>query len=100
MHHTDTYAKRMACRQLAMEQNQKLFDEANALSRSAFDLLECADFDSEKFDQYLRLRAKAEALFREAIEHLGVLNTHFPTPASSVANNEGVKVVIREREVA
>ncbi|CRM64242.1 hypothetical protein [Pseudomonas sp. 31 R 17] len=99
MHHTDTYAKRMACRQLAMEQNQKLFDEANALSRSAFDLLECADFDSEKFDHYLRLRARAEALFREAIEHLGVLNKHFPTPASSVAN-EGAKVVIREREVA
>ena len=100
MQYNDTYTQRLACRDLALEQNQKLFNEANALSRSAFDLLERADFDSEKFDQYLRLRAKAEALFREAIEHLGVLNTHFPTPASSVANNEGVKVVIREREVA
>ncbi|PKH12836.1 hypothetical protein [Pseudomonas fluorescens] len=99
MQHADLYTKRMACRQLAMEQNQKLFNEANAISREAFDLLECADFDSAKFDQYLRLRAKAEALFREAIEHLGVLNTHFPAPTSSVAINDA-PVVMLEQEVA
>ena len=38
MQHNDIDEKTMACRQLAMEQNQKLFNEANALSRSAFDL--------------------------------------------------------------
>lgn len=95
----DTYAKRMACRQLAMEQNQKLFDQANALSRSAFDLLERTDFDSQMFDQYLRLRRKAEALFREAIDHLGVLNTHFPAPVSRVAIKQ-TKVARLEQEVA
>lgn len=71
MLHNDIDAKMTACRQLAMEQNQKLFNEANALSRSAFDLLEQPDFDSEMFDEYLRLRGKAEALFQEAPDHLG-----------------------------
>ncbi|AZF04922.1 hypothetical protein [Pseudomonas sp. R5-89-07] len=99
MQYNDTYAKRMACRQLALEQNQKLLNEANAISRSAFDLLERADFDSVLFDEYLRLRAKAQTLFREAIDHLGVLNTHFPVPTPSVAS-EDAKVARREKEVA
>ena len=96
---TDTDAKVMACRQLAMEQNQKLFYEANALNRSSFDLLEQPDLDSEMFDEYLRLRGKAEALFGEAIEHLGVVNEHFPAPTASVAT-EGGTVPSREKEVA
>lgn len=99
MQYNNTHAKMMACRQLAMEQNQKLFNEANALSNSAFDLLEHPDFDSEMFDEYLRLRGKAEALFGEAIEHLGVLNEHFPAPTASVAA-EGGTVASREKEVA
>jgi hypothetical protein len=68
----------IACRCLAMEQNKKLFEEANALSRAAFDLLDRPDFDSEIFQQYLQLRGKAEALFREALDHLTLLNEQFP----------------------
>ena len=99
MQHNNSHTKMMACRQLAMEQNQKLFNQANALSNSAFDLLEHPDFDSEMFDEYLRLRGKAEALFGEAIEHLGVVNEHFPAPTASVAT-EGGTVPSREKEVA
>ena len=87
MQYNHTHTQMMACRQLAMEQNQKLFNEANALSKNAFELLEHPGFDSEMFDEYLRLRGKAEALFREAIEHLSVLNKHFPAPTVSVASN-------------
>lgn len=99
MQYNHTHTKMMACRQLATEQNQKLFNEANALSKSAFDLLEHPGFDSEMFDEYLRLRGKAQALFREAIDHLGVLNTHFPVPETSAAADGG-KVAKREKEVA
>ncbi|MBS7842899.1 hypothetical protein KFF47_08925 [Pseudomonas fluorescens] len=99
MQHNNSHTKMMACRQLAMEQNQKLFNQANALSNSAFDLLEHPDFDSEMFDEYLRLRGKAEALFREAIDHLGVLNKYFPAPTISAAAKDG-KVAKREKEVA
>lgn len=99
MQYNNTHTTMMACRQLAMEQNQKLFNEANALSKSAFELLEHPDFDSEMFDKYLRLRGKAEVLFREAIEHLGVLNRHFPMPIKSVAADGG-KVAQREKETA
>lgn len=99
MQYNHTHTKMMACRQLAMEQNQKLFNEANALSKSAFDLLEHPGFDSEMFDEYLRLRGKAEALFGEAIEHLGVVNEHFPAPTASVAT-EGGTVPSREKAVA
>jgi uncharacterized membrane protein len=73
-----TTAQLIACRRLAMEQNKKLFEKANALSRCAFDLLDSPDFDSETFHHYLRLRRKAEALFREALDHLILLNEQFP----------------------
>ena len=99
MQYNDTQAKMMACRQLAMEQNQKLFNDANTLSCNAFDLLDRPDFDSEMFDEYLRMRGKAEALFREAIDHLGVLNKHFPTSTGSVATDGG-RVAKREKEIA
>lgn len=99
MQYTNTRTTMMACRQLAMEQNQKLFNEANALSKSAFELLEHPDFDSEMFDEYLRLRGKAEALFYEAIEHLRVLNKHFPTPTKSGAADGG-EIAQREKEAA
>ncbi|WP_431033530.1 hypothetical protein [Pseudomonas yamanorum] len=99
MQHNDTRTEKMSCRQLALEQNQKLFDEANALSFAAADLLEHPDFDSEMFDEYLRMRGNSEALFREAIEHLGVLNEHFPPPTVSVAI-EGQNVAGREKKTA
>ncbi|AZE66565.1 hypothetical protein [Pseudomonas synxantha] len=99
MQYNDTYTQMMACRQLAMEQNQKLFNQANALSRSAYQLLERPDLDSELFDQYLHLRGKAEALFREAIDHLGVLNEHFPAPSSLLENERSRNAQIT-KEVA
>lgn len=99
MQYTDAQTKMMACRQLAMEQNQKLFNQANALSCSAFDMLDRPDFDSEGFDEYLRLRGKAEALFREAIDHLGVLNKHFPAAPANLTTGGG-KVTKREKEMA
>ena len=87
MHYNDACSTLMACHQLAMEQNQKLFDQANALSRSAFELLERPDLDSELFDQYLHLRGKAQALFREAIDHLGLINEEFAQPASVLSTD-------------
>jgi uncharacterized membrane protein len=85
-----TTAQLLACRCLAMEQNKKLFEEANALSRAAFDLLDQPDLDSEKFHRYLQLRGKAEALFREALDHLTLLNEHFPPlPTRPVSSSSG-----------
>lgn len=75
----------IACRRVAMEQNQKLFEEANALNRSALDLLDQSDFDSEMFLVYLQLQEKAKDRFREALEHITVLNEHFPL---SIAANK------------
>ncbi|MBV6822096.1 hypothetical protein [Pseudomonas sp. PD9R] len=73
-----TTAQLIACRSLAMEQNKKMFADANALSRAAFDVLDHPDFDSDQFHYYLHLRGKAEALFREALDHFTLLNEHFP----------------------
>jgi hypothetical protein len=70
----------IACRRVAMEQNQKLFEEANAINRSALDLLERNDFDSEMFLVYLQLKTRAKNRFREALEHAVLLNEHFPSP--------------------
>jgi hypothetical protein len=74
-----TNAQLTACRRLAMERNEKLFEEANALNRSAIDLLERPDLDNEMFLQYLQIRGKAETLFREALDHLNLINEQFPT---------------------
>jgi cellulose biosynthesis protein BcsQ len=70
----------IACRRVAMEQNQRLFEEANAINRSALDLLERSDFDSEMFLVYLQLKTRAKNRFREALEHATLLNEHFPSP--------------------
>ncbi|WP_460124917.1 hypothetical protein [Pseudomonas sp. S2_C03] len=67
-----------ACRAFALERNQQMFEEAQALSREAFAMLEGSDLDGELFDQYLTLRRKADLKFAEAIEHLRVLNENFP----------------------
>jgi uncharacterized membrane protein len=99
MQFNPTPAQLNACRRLAMEQNQKLFAQANTLSRDAFDLLDHPDFDSERFDEYLQLRRKAESLFREAIEHLSVLNREFPPPYA-FSTSEGATIVTAEKETA
>jgi hypothetical protein len=70
----------IACRRVAMEQNRKLFEEANAINRSALDLLDRSDFDSEMFLVYLQLQEKAKYLFREALEHITLLEEQFPSP--------------------
>lgn len=67
-----------ACRAFALERNQQMFEEAQALSRDAFAMLEGSDLDGEVFDRYLALRRKADLKFAEAIEHLRVLNENFP----------------------
>ena len=71
-------AQRLACRRLAMEQNERLFEQANALSRYASGLLDQPNFDSEKFLEYLQQRGKADALFRQALDHIVLLNEQFP----------------------
>jgi hypothetical protein len=73
-----------ACRAFALERNRQMFEHAQALSRSAFELLEGGDLDGELFDRYLLLRRKADLNFQEAIEHLRVLNEDFPpTPKAA-----------------
>ncbi|CAI8756665.1 hypothetical protein [Pseudomonas chlororaphis] len=66
-----------ACRKFALEQNQRLFNQARALNAQAYELLEDAHLDIETFEQYRRLRNKAEARLREAIEHLRLVNQEF-----------------------
>jgi hypothetical protein len=75
-------AQLIACRRVAMEQNEKLFTEANDLNRQAYDLLDHPDFNSDMFMEYLQLRKKFQALFCEAMDHLALLNEQFPEPAA------------------
>lgn len=81
MHIQLSTAQLIACRRVAMEQNEKLFAEASDLNRQAYELLDDPDFNSEMFMEYLLLRKKSQALFREAMDHLGLLNEQFPAPA-------------------
>lgn len=81
-----------ACRAFALERNQQMFEQAQALSRSAFEMLEGHDLDGEAFDRYQAIRRKADLKFAEAIEHLQVLNESFPpiSRVKSVAVHESV----------
>lgn len=89
----------LACRRLAIEQNEKLFEEANALNRFAINLLDRPDLDGEMFLQYLQLRGKVDALFREALDHLSLINQQFPIPADEPdtlsGGVDGVRVINR-----
>ena len=76
-----------ACRAFALERNRQMFEEAEALSRAAFELLEGGGLDGELFDRYRSMRRKADLKFAEAIEHLRVLNEDFP-PVSRVMQND------------
>lgn len=78
MIHYSTREEIKACRALALERNNQMFEDAQALSRGAFDLLEGGDLDGELFDRYQAMRRKADLKFEEAIEHLRVLNEAFP----------------------
>ncbi|MGF0237981.1 hypothetical protein ACQR3P_03695 [Rhodococcus sp. IEGM1300] len=78
-----------ACRAFALERNRKMFEEAHALSRQAFELLEGSELDFELFDRYQAMRRKADLKFEEAIEHLRVLNEDFPPiPVSADHSNQ------------
>jgi len=66
-----------ACRQLALEQNQRLLDQAYALDHSAFTLLERPGLDARRFDRYQMLRRKAAERYMEALEHRGVIERAF-----------------------
>ncbi|VVN95097.1 hypothetical protein [Pseudomonas fluorescens] len=86
MIHYSTCEEIKACRAFALERNRQMFAEAQALSRSAFELLEDSDMDGELFDRYLEIRRKANLKFQEAIEHLRVLNADFPPVSASTQN--------------
>jgi hypothetical protein len=86
MVHYSTSDEIKACRALALERNHQMFEEAQALSRSAFALLEGSDMDVEQFDRYRALRRKADLKFKEAIEHLRLLNEDFPPVSISTQN--------------
>ncbi|NUU37824.1 hypothetical protein [Pseudomonas sp. C2B4] len=95
--HTTTHL--MACRSLAIEQNEKLFEEANALNRFAINLLDRPDLDGEMFLQYLQLRGKADALFREALDHLNLINQQFPIPSDEPDPLRGEAIGVRSSAV-
>ena len=78
MKECSTPAQIKACRALALERNRQLFEDAHALNRAAYELLEADNLDLEQFEHYRALRRKADAKFEEAIDHLCVLNEDFP----------------------
>ncbi|WP_415756231.1 hypothetical protein [Pseudomonas sp. LT1P18] len=86
MIHYSTSDEIKACRAFALERNRQMFEEAQALNRSAFALLEDSDMDVKQFDRYQAMRRKADLKFEEAIAHLRLLNEDFP-PVSISAQN-------------
>jgi hypothetical protein len=86
MIHYSTSEEIKACRAFALERNHQMFEEAQALSRNAFALLEDSDMDVERFDRYQAMRRKADLKFEEAIEHLRLLNEAFPPVSISTQN--------------
>ena len=92
MYSHTTIAQRVACRDLALEQNQRLFEKANALNQTARDLLDHPDLDGEMFFKYLHLRDKANVRFREALDHLLLINETFQGLASDPGATQAVAV--------
>ncbi|MHC8333401.1 hypothetical protein [Pseudomonas sp. LB3P25] len=86
MIHYSTSDEIKACRAFALERNRQMFQDAQALSRSAWALLEVSDMDVELFDRYQAMRRKADLKFEEAIEHLRLLNEDFPPISTSTHN--------------
>jgi hypothetical protein len=97
MIHYSTCEEIKACRAFALERNRQMFAEAQALSRSAFELLEDSEMDGELFDRYLDLRRKANLKFQEAIEHLRVLNADFPPVSPSTQNAQRLHREVESR---
>jgi len=86
-----------ACRALALERNRQMFEEAQGLSRCAFEMLDGSDLDMELFDRYQALRRKADLKFQEAIEHLRLLNEDFPPIPQSVIHSEHLREPLEHR---
>lgn len=62
-----------ASHRLALEQNQRLFDDAYAIDHAAFTLLERDSLDAGAFEHYQALRRKAAARYMEALEHRSLI---------------------------
>lgn len=86
-----------ACRAFALERNRQMFEEAQDLSRCAFEMLENTDLDAELFDHYRAMRRKADLKFQEAIEHLHLLNEDFPPITLSVSNSPHLRQRLEHR---
>lgn len=86
-----------ACRALAIERNGLLFEEAQALSKAAYRLLEGASLDAESFTHYQVLRKKADLKFLDAIEHLRLVNDELPPLPMSVNNSENLRIQLQNR---
>jgi len=86
-----------ACRAFALERNRQMFEEAQDLSRCAFEMLDGGDLDVELFDRYRALRRKADLKFQEAIEHLRLLNEDFPPIPLSVSNSHPLRQQLEHR---
>ncbi|WP_423204029.1 hypothetical protein PGC34_19985 [Pseudomonas kribbensis] len=66
-----------ACRKFALEQNERMVRQAHALNAQAHDLISNAQPNIDTFEQYHRLRQRAEEKFQEAAEHLRLVNEDF-----------------------
>jgi hypothetical protein len=86
-----------ACRALALERNRQMFEEAQGLSRCAFEMLDGGNLDVELFDRYQALRRKADLKFQEAIEHLHLLNEDFPPIPLSVSPSHHLRHQLEHR---
>ncbi|BAO63029.1 MULTISPECIES: hypothetical protein [Pseudomonas] len=71
-----------ACRKFALEQNQRLFRQAQALDSQAYGLLDQEHLEIDTFERYRLLRNKAQAKYQEAVEHLRLINREFVDPQS------------------
>lgn len=71
-----------ACRQLALEQNGRLLQQAYQFDHTAFALLDRPGLDAGRFDRYQTLRRKAAERYQEALEHLALIERTFHAPNS------------------
>jgi hypothetical protein len=97
MIHCSTPDQIKACRAFALECNRQMFEEAQSLSRCAYEMLEVGDMDLERFDRYQAMRRKADLKFQEAIEHLRLLNADFPPIPMSVNNSHRLRQQLEDR---
>lgn len=71
-----------ACRQLALEQNRRLLQQAYQLDHNAFALLDRPGLDAGRFDRYQALRRKAAERYQKALDHLALIERTFDAPGN------------------